>query len=189
MVIVSLEHGHADGVFRTLAKTNNVKLIAVVEPDRDLRAKYGTKYHLDPALFYDTMDAMFARVKPRAVLIYSGPTAHRGIVQKAAEHGVDAMMEKPMATTLADALAMREASRKYHTKVLVNYETSWYGSTRRCCVRCGRQACTVHKVVVHDGHNGPIEIHVPPEFLKWLTDPVGNGAGAMFDFGLATALT
>ena len=184
VAIISLEHGHADGVFRTLAKTSNVKLIAVVESDKDLRAKYGTKYHLDPALFYDTMDAMFARVKPRAVLIYSGPTAHRGIVQKAAEHGVDAMMEKPMATTLEDALAMRETARKYHTKVLVNYETSWYGSNAEVLrdVADGKVG-TVHKVVVHDGHNGPIEIHVPPEFLKWLTDPVGNGAGAMFDFG------
>src|ERR1700749_3274504 len=114
VAIISLEHGHAEGVFRTLAKTGNVKLVAVVEPDKNLRTKYGTKYHLDPTLFYDTMDAMFARVKPRAVLIYSGPTAHRGIVEKAAEHGVDAMMEKPMATTLEDALAMREAARKYH---------------------------------------------------------------------------
>ena len=184
VAIISLEHGHADGVFRTQEKTSNVKLIAIVEPDKELRAKYGTKFHLDPALFYDTMEAMFARVKPRAVLIYSGPTAHRGIVQKAAEHGVDSMMEKPMATTLADALAMREASRKYHTKVLVNYETSWYGSNAEVLrdVSDGKLG-TVHKVVVHDGHNGPIKIHVSPEFLKWLTDPVGNGAGAMFDFG------
>ena len=88
VAIVSLEHGHADGVFRTLTKTSNVKLIAIVEPDKDLRAKYATKYHLEPALFYDTMDAMFAQVKPRAVLIYSGPTAHRGIVQKAGNMAV-----------------------------------------------------------------------------------------------------
>jgi predicted dehydrogenase len=34
-----------------------------------------------------------------------------------------------------------------------------------------------------DGHEGPKEIHVQPEFLAWLTDPVKNGAGALFDFG------
>jgi predicted dehydrogenase len=34
-----------------------------------------------------------------------------------------------------------------------------------------------------DGHEGPKEIHVQPEFLSWLTDPVKNGAGALFDFG------
>ena len=34
-----------------------------------------------------------------------------------------------------------------------------------------------------DGHEGPKEIGVGPEFLGWLTDPVKNGGGALFDFG------
>jgi len=41
----------------------------------------------------------------------------------------------------------------------------------------------VRKVVVHDGHYGPKEIGVEPEFLAWLTDPKLNGGGALFDFG------
>jgi predicted dehydrogenase len=41
----------------------------------------------------------------------------------------------------------------------------------------------LRKVVVHDGHQGPQEIGVQPEFLEWLTDPVQNGAGALYDFG------
>lgn len=36
---------------------------------------------------------------------------------------------------------------------------------------------------MHDGHRGPKEIGVEPEFLSWLTDPKLNGAGALFDFG------
>ena len=38
-------------------------------------------------------------------------------------------------------------------------------------------------MVAMDGHEGPKEIGVQPEFLAWLTDPVKNGAGALFDFG------
>ena len=41
----------------------------------------------------------------------------------------------------------------------------------------------VRKVVVHDGHRGPKEIGVGPEFLAWITDPKLNGGGALFDFG------
>ena len=33
-----------------------------------------------------------------------------------------------------------------------------------------------------DGHQGPREIGVGPEFFNWLTDPVKNGAGALFAF-------
>ena len=38
-------------------------------------------------------------------------------------------------------------------------------------------------MVAMDGHEGPKEIKVQPEFFAWLTDPVKNGAGALFDFG------
>jgi scyllo-inositol 2-dehydrogenase (NADP+) len=38
-------------------------------------------------------------------------------------------------------------------------------------------------MVAMDGHEGPKEINVQPEFLAWLSDPVKNGAGALFDFG------
>jgi predicted dehydrogenase len=41
----------------------------------------------------------------------------------------------------------------------------------------------IRKVVVHDGHAGPKEIGVGPEFLSWLTNPEENGGGALIDFG------
>ena len=33
------------------------------------------------------------------------------------------------------------------------------------------------------GHQGPKEIGCSTDFLKWLTDPVKNGGGALIDFG------
>jgi len=41
--------------------------------------------------------------------------------------------------------------------------------------------------VAHDGHRGPKEIGVGPEFLSWLTDPVLDGGGALMDFGVLRA--
>ena len=41
----------------------------------------------------------------------------------------------------------------------------------------------IRKMVALDGHQGPKKINVQPEFFNWLTDPVKNGAGALFDFG------
>ena len=38
-------------------------------------------------------------------------------------------------------------------------------------------------MVAMDGHSGPKAINVQPEFLDWLSDPVRNGGGALFDFG------
>ena len=46
-----------------------------------------------------------------------------------------------------------------------------------------RAAGDIRKMVALDGHSGPKAINVQPEFLDWLSDPVRNGAGALFDFG------
>jgi glucose-fructose oxidoreductase len=184
VAVVGLEHGHAAGLFRTLSGVKGLKLIAVVEKDKTLQQEYTQKQHVDTSLYVDSLDAMLAKGKPKALLIYTGPTHHLEVTEWAAKHGIDVMMEKPFATTLADSIAMRDLGRKYHIKVLINYETSWYSSNAAVLkdVEAGKLG-EVHKVVVHDGHEGPIEIHVQPEFEKWLTDPQGNGAGAMFDFG------
>ena len=68
--------------------------------------------------------------------------------------------------------------------MLVNYETTWYASNAEVLAAAKRgELGTVRKVVVHDGHEGPKEIGVGPEWLPWLTDPKQDGAGALFDFG------
>ena len=66
----------------------------------------------------------------------------------------------------------------------MNYETTWYPSNQAAYdeVQKGRLG-DIRRVVVHDGHQGPKEIGVGPEFLNWLTDPAQNGAGALYDFG------
>jgi predicted dehydrogenase len=94
------------------------------------------------------------------------------------------MMEKPLAVSLDDALAIEKAAGRGKIQVLVNYETTWYASNRAAYDLVHENALgDVRKVVVHDGHSGPKEIGVGPEFLSWLTDPKLNGGGALFDFG------
>ncbi len=184
VAVIGLEHGHAYRLFHELTLTQNLKLVGIVDPDKQLCERYAKQFHLAPELFFDTPEALWAKQKPKAVLVYTSIVEHRKAVEWAAAHGIDAMVEKPLATTLPDAIAMRDAARKAGTKLLVNYETTWYNSNTEVLndVAAGKLG-TVHKVVIHDGHEGPAEIGVGPEFLKWLADPVGNGAGAMFDFG------
>jgi predicted dehydrogenase len=94
------------------------------------------------------------------------------------------MVEKPLTISLDDALAIRKVAREHHVQVLVNYETTWYASNKAAYdeVQAGNLG-EIRRVMVHDGHEGPKEIHVQPEFLDILTDPAKNGAGALYDFG------
>jgi predicted dehydrogenase len=184
VAIVGLVHDHAMGLFGPLAKNPNVQLVAIVESDPALIQRYSARFHLDPKLFYSNLDGMLDQQHPDAVLVYTDIQDHRKVIEDAARHGVSSMVEKPLATNLSDALAIRAAAREHHVQVLVNYETTWYASNQEAYdeVQQGKLG-EIRKVVVHDGHEGPKEIGVKPPFFTWLTDPEKNGAGALFDFG------
>ena len=103
--------------------------------------------------------------RPQAVLVYTPISEHRHAIEIAAQYGVSAMVEKPLTISLEDALAIRRTARHYHIHVLVNYETTWYASNRAAYDELTRgNLGAVRRVVVHDGHQGPKEIGVPPEF-------------------------
>jgi glucose-fructose oxidoreductase len=184
VAIVGLEHGHVTGFLHAFPRQQDAQLVGIVDPDAALRAKYEEHFHLDHTLFYPTLDALLAQQHPQALLVYTSIGAHRRIIEEAAAHHLDVMVEKPLTLSLDDALAIRRAARASHIHVLVNYETTWYASNRAIydLLQQGRLG-EIRKVVIHDGHQGPQEIGVQPEFLKWLTDPAQNGAGALYDFG------
>ena len=189
VAIVGLVHGHVKGFLSALPGNQAATLVAIVEPQEALAKDYAAKYRLDPKLFYTDLEKMLAEQHPDAVLVYTTIADHRRVIETAARHGVSSMVEKPLATTLDDALAIRAIARGAGTSqppvhVLVNYETTWYASNNEVIAQAAAgKLGDLRKVVVHDGHEGPKEIGVGPEWLPWLTDPAQNGAGALFDFG------
>src|SRR4029077_14210646 len=90
-----------------------------------------------------------------------------------------------LAVNMEHARAMAAAAKKNGMQLLVNYETTWYPANQAAYKLVTEQHAIgdLRKFVVHDGHRGPKEIGCPPEFLKWLTDPVLDGGGPMTDFG------
>jgi predicted dehydrogenase len=184
VVIVGLVHGHVKGFLNALPKHPEAQLVGIVEPDKALAQQYSEHYHLAPTLFSPDLEATLNKLHPDAVLVYTTIQDHRRVIEAAAKHNISSMVEKPLSTTMEDALAIRQTAHDHHVNVLVNYETTWYTSNSAAIFEAqAGHLGDIRKVVVHDGHEGPKEIGVGPEWLPWLTDPVQNGAGALFDFG------
>jgi len=184
VAIVGLVHGHVQGFLHNLASHPEIALVGISDPDPALRQKYITKTHLSGDLFFATEAEMLKKTHPQAILVYTSIAGHRAAIEEAAPLHIAAMVEKPLATTVEDALAIQALSEKYNVAVLTNYETTWYNSNTAAVKMLEEgKIGDLRKLVVHDGHEGPKEIHVDPEFFDWLTDPKQNGAGAMFDFG------
>ncbi|MFZ0731581.1 MAG: Gfo/Idh/MocA family oxidoreductase [Candidatus Sulfotelmatobacter sp.] len=182
--IVGLVHGHVYGFLDQSRHSPEIEIVGIAEPDRQLLTQAAAKYGFNASILFSSLEDMLAKVHPQAVLVYTNTYDHRRVVEICARHGVPVIMEKPLAVSLEDALAIQKAAHSAHIHVLINYETSWYRSNHAAydLVREGALG-DIRKVVVHDGHKGPKEIGVQPEFLAWLTDPKLDGGGALFDFG------
>ena len=190
--VVGLVHGHVAAFLGGGAMTPaggilnrpDIQLIGIVEPDQALFDGYARRYHLSPSLHFKSIAEMVAHAHPQAVLVFTPPSDHRRVVEECSSLGVNVMMEKPLAFTYEDALAIQRAAEQGKIHVLVDFETSWYRSNAEAqrLLKEGALGSLV-KTVFRDGHQGPKEIGVQPEFLKWLIDPKQDGDGALTDFG------
>ncbi|HWB26137.1 MAG TPA: Gfo/Idh/MocA family oxidoreductase [Chitinophagaceae bacterium] len=182
--VAGLNHDHVNNIMNQ-NKNGEVIIIGIAEPDAQLAQKYKTRFHLPDSIFYISVPEMLAHIKPDVVLGYNAISDHLSIVEACAPKGISVMVEKPLATTVKDAERMAALAKQYNIKVLVNYETTWYSTNQQVyeMIHKDNAIGNIRKMVVHDGHQGPVEIGCSPDFLKWLTDPVKNGGGAVMDFG------
>jgi len=184
IAVAGTSHGHVPWILGRKNKSD-VVLVGVYEPDQKLADQRIREYKLKNELFYTDLKKMLDEVKPQAVVAFGSVYDHAMVVEACAPRGIHVMVEKPLATTLAQAKRMEALAKQYKIHLLTNFETSWYASNAKAfqLVNDSNYVGTVRKVVIHDGHQGPKEIGVGKEFFDFLTDPVLNGGGALMDFG------
>jgi predicted dehydrogenase len=186
LAIAGLNHGHVSGFLATAARRpGDVLIVGIYDPNSTLLAKYGKANRFTDRILFTDLARMLDAVRPEAVAIFSDTYSHAGIVEVVARRGIPVMMEKPLAVDVKQAHAIEAAASRNNVPVVVNYETTWYPSHGEIwnLIHEQKAAGEIRKMVAMDGHQGPKEINVQPEFLAWLSDPVKNGAGALFDFG------
>jgi predicted dehydrogenase len=183
LAIAGLSHGHVGWVFNRPEK-KDVELVGIYETDQALVDRFISRYKLDKKLFFNDLNQMLDQTKPDAVSAFGAISDHIGIVRACAPRKINVMVEKPLATTFADAKEIQQLALKNNIKVLTNFETSWYASNQYVheLYQTGKLG-DIKKVMINDGHQGPKEIGVSKEFFAILTDPAKNGAGALVDFG------
>ena len=184
LAVAGLTHGHVHGLLgrKDLA---GVEIVGIAEPDRALARRYAERYGIPADRVFDDLVTLIDRTRPEAVAAFGPTRDHLAVVEACAPRRVHVMVEKPLAISGKDARRMAQLARDNGVQVLTNYETTWYGSNRRLHEMVVRDGAigAIRKIVVHDGHAGPVAIGVQPEFLDWLIDPERNGAGALMDFG------
>jgi predicted dehydrogenase len=184
VAIVRLTHDHVFGLLGRPRDRGDIEVVGVFEPNADLAARRAGEFRLGRKLLFEDLEAMLVATRPDAVCLFGSTREHRDDAIACFAQGAHVMVEKPLAVSSDDALAMAEAARRAGRHLLTNYETTWYPSVRTLGRRVdGGEHGAVRRLVVRSGHRGPIEIGCRPEFLAWLLDPRENGGGAITDFG------
>ena len=184
--VVGLVHAHVHGILSRPRDQGDIEIVGIAEPNQDLALRYLEQYRLESALWHADLNVMLDKARPQAVAVFTSTFDHRKVVELCAAKGIGViMMEKPLAVNMEHAEAMAKAAAAHKVELLVNYETTWYRSNHHAYHAAHDQKTLgdLRKIVVHDGHQGPIEIGCNEEFLEWLTDPILNGGGALTDFG------
>ncbi len=183
VVVAGLNHDHVY-LLLNLYKEKKVDIIGIAEENSTLADKIQAQYNLPKSIFYSDLGSLLKKVIPDVVLAYNPTNEHLHIAEICLPLRIPVMVEKPLATTVADAKRIAALSKKNKTAFLVNYETTWYKSNQQIKQLVDKnEVGRITRMVVKDGHEGPKEIGCSNYFLAWLTDPQQNGGGALMDFG------
>lgn len=182
--VIGLTHTHVHWIFGSEPR-GDIKIVGIVEPNKDLASRYAAQHNFSMDLVYDSMEEMLNKTRPEAVAAFGTIYEHLEVVEAAAPRGIHVMVEKPLAVSMEHALKMQELAINNNIHLLTNYETTWYPTTHKAYELAKKEKSigAIRKIMVQDGHKGPKKIGINEEFLEWLTDPVQNGGGAEVDFG------
>ena len=131
---------------RNIALVEGAELVAIADPDagsRDAALEQAKALGQNIAVFGDSED-MLAKAKPDAVIIASPNFTHFDVVKPVMKAGCAVLLEKPMCTTVEDALALERVVRDYESLFWVGLEYRFMPPATRFTER------------VHSGEAGPI---------------------------------
>jgi len=104
------------------------EFVAVCDRDRGRAAAFAERYGVRP---YDDLDALLRESGVQAVVVGTPHPVHAEPVIRAAKAGVHALVEKPLAASLADCDAMLAAARRAGTRLGVISQRRLYEPVRR----------------------------------------------------------
>ncbi len=159
-----------------LQKAEGSALVAVMRRDVGRAVDYARRHGVPRV--HATAEALVADPEVDAVYVATPPSSHRPLARLAAEAGKPCLVEKPMALSHAECLAMIEAFRRRGAPLFVAYYRR--ALPRFVLVRQLLQDGAIGRPTsVHLVHYAPL---VAGDAARaWRFDPAVAGAGLFFD--------
>lgn len=200
IVGIDFDHMHMGDMLRLVCEHAEAEVVGVwhSEPTRP-RDVLG-RLELPETLIFDDWERCLTESQPTAAVVCSSTANHATWTERIAQRGLDVLVEKPFAASLADADAMIAASTKAGTRLAINWPLAWYPS-HRTTYRLIREGLIGDLINIHyyDGNRGPAhhkmdKIEVTGEELlrekqqSWFYKKEAGGGSLLDYLGYGTTL-
>lgn len=170
--MLSFAHVHADGYVANLRHAPGVNLVGFHDDD-PARARLVAEQH--DLRSYDTAEALLDDGLD-GVIVCSENATRRPYVEAAARAGVHVLCEKPIATNLEDAVAMRDACDVAGVRFMTAFPMRFDAS-----LRATKDALERGDLGALQAVNGVNHSEMPRHHRAWFADPHLAGGGAVMD--------
>ena len=179
--VACLSHDHVWGELLQWKQLGNVELVAAGDDEPHLLEQL--KPHVPNLRCYNSWQEMLANEELDLLQVAGGNNESADILEVACPKGLHIVVEKPMAATLEQAKRMKAAAEKAGTLLLINWPTAWSAHWQELERRVlAGDIGEVRYTRYRSAHSGPVAIGCAPSFVRDLTTPEINGAGALMDY-------
>jgi predicted dehydrogenase len=170
--ILSFDHLHAENYQEKLRKIPDIELVGFSHENQQEGAEYAARFGL--CWFQKHSELLAAGL--HGAIVCSTTSNHRELVELAANAGCHVLCEKPIATNLADAEAMRNACEKHGVRFMTAFPMRFASSA--VALRTMAQKGDLGKIL---GINGVNHSEIPAAHREWFGDRALAGGGAVMD--------
>lgn len=176
--VLSHAHGHINTYCNQMMHFDDVSLVATWDDDEERGRTNAQKFGLD---FHDTPEAIVNNPKIDTVMIGAETNRHANLVELAAKAGKHILLQKPMATTLADCDRIIKVVNETGVKFSMAFQMR-HDPVNQKIKALVEEGVLGNIAVIRRRHCIPVLLN--PTFVKgpsyWHMDPVAN-VGMFFD--------
>jgi glucose-fructose oxidoreductase len=197
---INFDHMHMGDLLRMAHEHPNAEIVGICDEQPERLKSAILNFDLSPRHIYLDYRDCIQTTKPDLVILCPATADHADWTEKVAALGVNILIEKPFAATLADADRMIAAVRKTGKMLAINWPLRWYPShvTAKRLIDEGVIG-DIREVHYYDGNRGPLrhvadKAVVPEEVANadkakswWYSKE--HGGGSLLDYlGYGTTL-
>jgi glucose-fructose oxidoreductase len=157
VVGISFEHMHMGDLLREAHELPNAEIVGLCDPEPKRMQAAVEAFAVSPDRVFNEIRACLEATKPDLAILCPATARHAEIAEAVAGFGVDMLIEKPFAASLADADRILAAVAKSGARLAINWPLRWYPPhvTAKRLIDEGMIGRVI-EVHFYDGNRGPL---------------------------------